>query len=78
MNTSNENNSNEEPEVKKPKFWGTIYFILGIVGLICSIYILWNCTNMVPLAGAATGGILLGALSILLIVFGYRVINKDY
>jgi hypothetical protein len=78
MSNLNENTDEEEPEVKNPKLWGIIYLLLGIAGLIYSGYLLANCNQIVPFIGAATGGVLLGALSIFLIVFGYRVIKKDY
>ena len=77
MNTINEN-SNEEPEVKKPKFWGGLYVALGIGGLAYAAYLLINCRDIVPLIGAITAGVLIGALSIFMIVLGYRVIKRDY
>jgi len=77
MNTINEN-SNEEPEVKKPKLWGTLYVILGIGGLAYAAYLLINCRDIVPLVGAMTAGVLIGVLSIFMIALGYRVIKRDY
>lgn len=76
---SNPNNkSEEEPEEKKPKFWGTIYILLGILGIAFSTYELIHSIGMVPLYGTVTTAILVGVLSILIIIYGYRVIKRDY
>jgi len=68
----------EEGEQKSPKLWGFFYFILGITGLAFSIYTLINSFGMVPLYGTATASLLIGALSILFVFYGYRVIKRDY
>ena len=78
MNAVNENNNDKEPEVKKPKFWGTLFIISGIGGLTYATYLLINCSNMVPMIGVIISGVLIGALSIFMIVLGYRVIKHDY
>ena len=78
MNNSDKEINNEEPEEKKPKLWGAIYIVFGVVGLGFSAHIIINCNEITPLFGAITGGVLLGALSIFLIAFGYRVIKRDY
>lgn len=71
-------NNEEQPEVKHPKLWGIIYIMLGLIGLFFSANLLMNSNEIVPLIGAITGGVLLGALSLFLLVLGYRVLNKDY
>lgn len=74
-----ENNElNDAPERKKPKLWGTIYFILGIGSLTFSIATLIHSFGMVPLYGTVTAAVLIGALGIFLIIYGYRIIRKDY
>jgi hypothetical protein len=78
MNTSNGINKNEEPEEKSPKFWGVIYILIGINGLIFSAYALIDSLSMVPLFGTVTAGVLIGLLSIIIIIYGYRVFNRDY
>jgi hypothetical protein len=68
-----------DPEEKRPKFWGTFYLVLGIGCLAFSLYsIVYNFKSIVPLYGTQMTGALLGVLSIFMIIFGYRIIKKDY
>ncbi len=78
MSNPEQNTSNETEEERRSKIWGAIYIILGIVGLAFSVYFLLNCSEMAPLIGAIGGVVFFVLLSILVIIFGYRVINKDY
>jgi membrane-bound ClpP family serine protease len=78
MNTTNKNEGNEDPEIRSPKLIGTIYIILGLVGLAFSVYALITTLGMVPLFGTVTAGVLIGLLSIIIIIYGYRVFRRDY
>jgi len=82
MNNQNanlpEDNDDKDPEVKKPKFWGSIYIVLGIGGLSFSIYTLLDSFGTVPLYGTVTASVLVGALSIFFIFYGYRIFTRDY
>jgi len=78
MGNSNENKKEEEPEEKHPRLWGVIYILIGIDGLAFSIYALISSLGMVPLYGTVTAGVLIGLLSIIIIMYGYRVFNRDY
>jgi hypothetical protein len=69
----------EDPEENKPRLWGFFYLILGISCLAFSIYtVLYDLESIVPLYGTVMTGVLLGALSIFIIIFGYRIIKRDY
>jgi polyferredoxin len=62
-----------------PKLLGGMYIALGIVGLVFAGYsIIDNLLDIVPLFGTAMSGAFVGILSIFVIVYGYRVTNKDY
>ena len=76
-NTGNKRND-EDPEEKRPKFWGTIYLLLGVIGIAFSAYELIYSIGMVPLYGTVTTAALVGVLSLLLMIYGYRVIKRDY
>jgi hypothetical protein len=78
MVNSNENNKHEEPEEKHPKLWGIIYILIGINGLTFSVFALVHSLGMVPLFGTVTAGMLIGLLSIVIIIYGYRVFKRDY
>ena len=78
MHDPNENNSVEEPEKRNPRLWGIIYVIIGIDGLAFSVYALVDSLGMVPLYGTVTAGVLIASLSILIIIYGYRIFNRDY
>ncbi|HTB31502.1 MAG TPA: hypothetical protein VK808_05720 [Bacteroidia bacterium] len=78
MVNSNENNKNEEPEEKHPRLWGIIYMLIGINGLAFAVYALLRSLSMVPLFGTVTAGVLIGLLSFIIIIYGYRVFNRDY
>jgi len=78
MNTSNDNNGAEEPEEKHPRLWGIIYILIGINGLAFSVYALIQSLGMVPLYGTVTAGVLIGLLSIIIIIYGFRVFKRDY
>ncbi|HTB07108.1 MAG TPA: hypothetical protein VK806_09170 [Bacteroidia bacterium] len=78
MNNSDNNVGKEGPEEKRPKLWGAIYMLLGVIGLAFSAYELLNSIGMVPLYGTVTTASLAGVLSILIIIYGYRVMNRDY
>ncbi|MGP8216927.1 MAG: hypothetical protein ACLQQ4_15275 [Bacteroidia bacterium] len=75
--TSSENDKTKSG--KKQRQCGGVYIILGIIGLAFSIYSVgYDLLNIVPLYGTVMAGVLIGALSILIIVFGYRIIKRDY
>ncbi len=78
MSNTDQNNRSDESEEKSAKIWGAIYICLGIIGLVFSAYLLINCGEITPLIGAIIGGVLFGVLSILVIIFGYRVIKRDF
>ncbi len=71
-------NPDNTPDIKKPTLWGVIYFILGITGLAFSIYGVVNCIDTtVPLFGTVIAGVLVGALSIFIIIYGVRVMERE-
>ncbi len=77
MGDSNE--KDKEPEEKNPRLWGVIYILIGITGLAFSVYaLIYSLGIMIPLYGTVTAGILIGLLSIIIIIYGYRVFKKDY
>ena len=78
MNTSNDKKRDEEPEEKHPRLWGIIYILIGINGLVFSVFALLRSLSMVPLFGTVTAGMLIGLLSIMIIIYWFRVFNRDY
>jgi hypothetical protein len=63
---------------KRPKMWGSFYLITGIIGLGVSIYSgFYDFKNIVPLFGTVIAGVLIAALSILMIIYGFRLFKKD-
>jgi len=78
MDNSDENKKDGEPEEKSPRLWGVIYILIGINGLVFSVFALMRSLSMVPLFGTVTAGMLVGLLSIIIILYGYRVFNRDY
>jgi len=71
-----------EPEKTKEsdwsKVWGLIYLMIGIASLCFSIYsIMYDIKNIVPIYGTMIASVLIGALAILVIIYGYRVFKKD-
>ncbi len=63
---------------KRPKFLGSVYIIIGILGLAATLYSgYYDLYNIVPLFGTVVAGILTGAVSVLIIAYGYRMIRKD-
>jgi len=72
------NNADTERGVKRQKFWGIFNIILGTTGLAASIYSgFYDFKNIVPLFGTVIAGVLIGALSILIIIYGYRLFKSD-
>jgi hypothetical protein len=64
--------------VKHPKLWGFIYLLFGIIGLATSLYSgYYDLYNIVPLFGTVIAGVLIAAVSMLIIIYGYRLIRKD-
>jgi membrane protein implicated in regulation of membrane protease activity len=52
--------------------------LAGITGLTTSIYSgYYDMYNIVPLFGTVIAGVLIAALSILMIVYGYRLFKRD-
>jgi hypothetical protein len=78
MDSLNRNKKDEEPEEKSPRLSGSICMILGVSGLAFSVYTLISSLGMVPLYGTVTAGVFIGFLSIIIIIYGYRVFNRDY
>jgi hypothetical protein len=70
--------SKNNADTKRPMLWGTFYIILGIIGLIISVYTMLNSTGIVPLFGTVTTGALMGVLSIFMIIYGYGIIKRDF
>ncbi|MGP8214935.1 MAG: hypothetical protein ACLQQ4_05175 [Bacteroidia bacterium] len=64
--------------MKNVKLRGSFCIVGGIIGLGFSVQILFNCSEITPLFGAITGGVLLGVLSIFIMILGYRIIKRDY
>jgi hypothetical protein len=78
-NSKSSESVGEKPEDKKPRGWGFFYLLLGLACLGFAIYIvLYDLESIVPLYGTVMTGVLLGALSIFVIIFGYRIIRRDY
>jgi hypothetical protein len=71
-------NVNKDTPKKSPKLWGTIYIIFGMMGLASALYLIMHSEEIGPMLPTILAGSLLGALSIVAIVFGYRVMNKDF
>jgi hypothetical protein len=78
MGNSNSTKKGEEPEEKNPRLWGVIYIVIGVCGLAFSGYALIDSLSMVPLFGTVTAGMLIGLLSIIIIIYGYRVFKRNY
>jgi hypothetical protein len=76
--STEEKDMDDEAERKHPVLWGVAYIILGLIGLCFSAYALIGNMGIVPLYGAVTAGVLVGAISLLLIAYGYRIMRKDY
>lgn len=67
-----------EKDSRRSKIWGSFYLILGIGGLVFSIFSLWHdIGGIVPLYGTVMASILVGAISLLILIYGYRVIRRD-
>lgn len=79
MNKSEKEKSSEKDDGEKNSMLsGIFYFILGLLGLAFSIFSgYYDFENIVPLFGTVIAGILIGALSILIIIYGYRIMRKD-
>ena len=73
-----ENNNDNLSDVKNPIRWGILYIIFGIIGLAVSIYAVKNSFDIVPIFGTVMAGMSTGALSIFIIVYGYRIMKKDW
>jgi hypothetical protein len=64
--------------VKRPKLWGSFYLVLGLGGLAASFYSGYNnIYKLVPLFGTVIAAALTSAISILIIIYGYRMMRKD-
>lgn len=65
-------------EPRRPNIWGPFYLVLGIGGLLFSIFSLWHhIAGIVPLYGTIMTSVLIGAISLLMLVYGYRVMKRD-
>jgi len=63
---------------KRPKFWGSVYLIIGIGGLAACLYTgYYDLYNIVPLFGTVIAGVLIAAISVLIIIYGYRMMRRD-
>jgi len=63
---------------KRPVLWGSFCFIIGLLGLAFSIFSgYYDLENIVPLFGTVIAGILIGLISILIIIYGYRIMRGD-
>ncbi len=71
-----ESNKNK-PEDEKTTLFGLFYFMLGIIGLASSGYALVYNLESIPIFETVIAGVLISALSILVINYGYRVIRRD-
>jgi len=78
MRNLKENKKDKESEEKYPRLWGIIYSLIGIDGLVFSVFTLIYSLGMVPQYGTITVGVLIGILSIIISIYGYRLFNKDY
>jgi hypothetical protein len=75
------NNTPNKPKKFKmhPKVVGTAYIIVGLLGLVlavCSVFC--NLLGVLPWIGTVISGAFIGALSILTIIYGCRVFDRDY
>jgi hypothetical protein len=62
-----------------PKLLGSLYILLGLIGLAFAAYsLLNNKPDIVPVFGTVMSGAFIGVLSIFVIIYGYRVFGKDY
>jgi len=78
-NSREKNNGTDIAEGgKSPRLWGAFYMLLGIAGLAASLYTgYYDLYNIVPLFGTVIAGVLTCAISILIILYGYRMIRRD-
>ena len=58
--------------------WGAFYIILGVIGLLGSVYAILSGVGIIPLIGTVTIGGFMGLLSIFIIMYGYGIIKKDF
>ena len=72
-----DNNIDFDDDTKRPNIWGPFYLILGLGSLAFSVYSVYYSVGMVPLYGTVVAGVLIGALSIVVIIFGYRIMKRD-
>jgi hypothetical protein len=78
MKNPNKNNDNRELKGRNPRLLGLIYILLGITGLCFSLFALVYSLETAPLYSTLTIFSMVSLLSILLILYGYQVIKKDY
>lgn len=77
MKTASTNN--KKPFRLHPKLLGAVYIMLGIIGLGFAFLTLFsNLKDIYPVFGATISGAFVGALSVLILIYGYRVFSKDY
>lgn len=69
----------KKKDIMHPKVLGTIYIALGILGIaFAAVSIFFDIKDIFPLFGTVLSGAFVGALSILVLIYGYRVFRKDY
>ncbi len=62
-----------------PKLLGSLYILLGLIGLVFAGYsLLNNRPDIFPMFGTAISGAFIGALSVVILIYGYRVFRKDF
>jgi hypothetical protein len=66
-----------DEDTKRPNVWGPFYLIIGLMGLAFSAYAIIHSIGMVPLYGTVVAGVLIGLLSIVIIIYGYRIMKRD-
>ena len=77
-NSENDKTPELDQGDKRPKMWGVLYLVAGITGICISIYSgFYDLKNIVPLFGSVVAGILVAALSILMMIYGYRLLRRD-
>jgi len=78
MDTSEKDKLPDSNNDDKSSVWGIFYLLVGIVGLAFSIFSgYYDFENIVPLFGTVIAGVLIAALSILMIIYGYRIMKRD-
>ena len=72
-------NAEEDRANRLSMLWGLLYLILGLMGILISIFsVAYNLENIVTQSANLIAGAFTGILSVLIILYGYRIMKKNY